>query len=677
MRVPTRGVLLLLGLLLSLGGCASGAKARRTAPVDTRPIVTQVRIVGAKAIPADRTRSVLGQRATAWYHFIPLVNFLTPEYRLEGTTWEQDRTRIANFYAENGYFNARVLGSQVQLGKDRRKDGTARFVRIVHQVEEGPPSRVREVTIEVAGDGALAAVLKGRAALVRGKVWRQDDVAALERSLREACSERGLALATVSSKVDAFPEEHAVDVRFTVVPGPEANFGVIDLRGVTDAESLREVKARLSIAEGAPFDGRLIRRTQSEIYEMGIFSMVTVTPDMAAASASVETLAPGERVVVPVSIVLKETKARTLVWGGGLGWEIGRIDGHGSIGLVNVNVGGKLIRGELGLLAGLTYMTEEDWGPFGDLRGRLIGTVPRTGLSLHGEGGVKLRVEQGYKYWSPNADAGVTWNLWKPLRIDLGFRFGYFDLFPQDRVDKLNAADLDFAYPDGYLLPLLHQTVSVDLRNDPLAASRGFFTQVSVAEAPGPAYRFVRADIDLRGFVPLGTERLVLASRGRWAQVFTWGDQGDVPPPERLYLGGDGSVRGWRKDHLGPRTLEPDCERKDCIVPTGGTVLLNGSVELRGNLVGPLWLAGFFDVGRVWGLSSDVVWTGGRFLEDLELGLGGGLRIASPIGRVRIDVGFHPKAWTGEEFWGPLHEWKGKEVGPTYWNLHFAIGESF
>jgi outer membrane protein assembly factor BamA len=639
--------------------------------------VTQVRIVGAKAVPADRTKAVLGQRETPWYHFVPLLNFITPEYRLEGTTWEQDRTRIANFYAEQGYFDARVIGSQVQRGRQRRKDGSAVFVRIVHQVEEGKPSLVRGVTVAADGDAGILADVDVSRWLTKGKPWRKEDVDRATLALREACQEQGRALASVESRVDAFPEEHAVDVAFRVVLGPQARFGPVEIRGVEDAETRREVERRVAIREGDPFAGRAVRETQREVYGMGIFSLVTVTPDFDAARAAATGLQDGQAVAVPVTIVLAESKARTLQWGGGLGWEIGRIDGHGAVSIVDVNLGRKLIRGEVGLLAGLTFMTEEDWGPFGDLTFRLLAPVPRTGLRLTGEGGIRLRVEQGYKYWSPLLSGGVTWNLWKPLRLDAGVRFAYFDLFPQERVEKLNTAALDFDYPDGYLLPLLHQTVTLDLRDDPLAPGRGLFTQVALAEAPGPTYEFVRADVDLRGYVPLGTERLVLAGRARWAQVFPDPERVDVPPTERLYLGGDGSVRGWRKDHLGPRTLEPECDRRDCIVPTGGTVLVNGSVELRGNLVGPIWLAGFLDGGRVWALAGDADWRGGGAWKDLELGFGGGLRVSSPIGRIRIDVGVHPKAWTGEEFWGPVHTWKGKDVAPPFWNLHFAIGESF
>jgi outer membrane protein assembly factor BamA len=69
--------------------------------------------------------------------------------------------------------------------------------------------------------------------------------------------------------------------------------------------------------------------------------------------------------------------------------------------------------------------------------------------------------------------------------------------------------------------------------------------------------------------------------------------------------------------------------------PTGGTVLLEGSVEVRFPVDGSLWEgAAFLDFGEVWA-ERDQVTPG-----DLEWTPGLGIRYFSPIGPIRVDLAY-------------------------------------
>jgi outer membrane protein assembly factor BamA len=68
---------------------------------------------------------------------------------------------------------------------------------------------------------------------------------------------------------------------------------------------------------------------------------------------------------------------------------------------------------------------------------------------------------------------------------------------------------------------------------------------------------------------------------------------------------------------------------------TGGTSLLEGSLELRAPIAGRVWEgAAFLDFGRVWGEYTRVS------LADLELTPGLGVRYFSPIGPIRVDLAY-------------------------------------
>ena len=155
-----------------------------------------------------------------------------------------------------------------------------------------------------------------------------------------------------------------------------------------------------------------------------------------------------------------------------------------------------------------------------------------------------------------------------------------------------------------------------------------------------------------------------------------------MPVSEAVYTGGDGSVRGWKPKYLGPRSREAGCDRADCIVPTGGRFGAAGSIELRGNIIGGLWIAGFSDIGRTWPEPGTIT-DADRFFTDLQPSFGGGFRFDTPIGRLRLDAAVHPPELTDPVFLQPWDQiWNGDTASwdkgiPDVWNIHFGIGESF
>jgi hypothetical protein len=148
--------------------------------------------------------------------------------------------------------------------------------------------------------------------------------------------------------------------------------------------------------------------------------------------------------------------------------------------------------------------------------------------------------------------------------------------------------------------------------------------------------------------------------------VFGAGSQptigGFIPPQERLYAGGPTTVRGFRQNELGPavyivpgyREVQADDEiyfRADSgafeerVVPVGGNTLFVGNLELQMPspvLSGLLSWAAFTDVGRLWN-RGDVVGVQqlGEDAPGLKLTPGLGVRIASPFGAIRIDLGYN------------------------------------
>ena len=155
----------------------------------------------------------------------------------------------------------------------------------------------------------------------------------------------------------------------------------------------------------------------------------------------------------------------------------------------------------------------------------------------------------------------------------------------------------------------------------------------------------------------------VIATRLQLSRAFAPGAQlvdGSplLPQQERLYAGGQNSVRGFQQNLLGPviyvvtevtDTLLPTGERvyeaKPGVnplrtVPRGGTALVIANLEYRRSFPSfssQVEFAAFVDAGNVWETTS-----GGFRRGDSRATPGVGVRVGTPLGPFRLDVGYQP-----------------------------------
>jgi outer membrane protein insertion porin family len=124
----------------------------------------------------------------------------------------------------------------------------------------------------------------------------------------------------------------------------------------------------------------------------------------------------------------------------------------------------------------------------------------------------------------------------------------------------------------------------------------------------------------------------------------------DLPASERFFAGGETTIRGYDLDKVGrPNTIGSNG------FPTGGNAIL----LLNGELRVPVWkefgAVLFVDGGNVFRRVTEMT------LTDLRGSVGFGLRYRSPIGPIRVDLGFKLDRRPGE--------------GPT--GFHFSLGQAF
>ena len=128
----------------------------------------------------------------------------------------------------------------------------------------------------------------------------------------------------------------------------------------------------------------------------------------------------------------------------------------------------------------------------------------------------------------------------------------------------------------------------------------------------------------------------------------------DLPASERFFAGGDTTVRGFALDRLGDGTTIDGNG-----FPTGGNAMIVLNSELRVPVTVALQMVGFLDAGNVFDRVSNLS------LSRIRGGAGFGVRYLSPVGPIRVDLGFKLDR----------REFAGEQERLTA--LHVSIGQAF
>jgi outer membrane protein insertion porin family/translocation and assembly module TamA len=238
--------------------------------------------------------------------------------------------------------------------------------------------------------------------------------------------------------------------------------------------------------------------------------------------------------------------------------------------------------------------------------------------------------------------------------------------------------NLQVAYPFSYLGPrdptLTTVTISypelfttLDLRNDRVHPRRGIWVGNTLQVAGGPFggdADDVKVQPDVRGYVPVA-KRVVFAARTTVGWLFprNYGDavrmRGSTFEDEAartrdfqltffrgFFSGGPSSNRGYPLRGVGPYDVVPFLTPQiaaqnlgqscgdQCLSPTGGFTLWEASAELRVEIIGPLSAATFCDASDVSPQVADIR------LDHPHLSCGAGARYDTPVGPIRLDLGY-------------------------------------
>ena len=224
------------------------------------------------------------------------------------------------------------------------------------------------------------------------------------------------------------------------------------------------------------------------------------------------------------------------------------------------------------------------------------------------------QTERDYQADAIEADARLVRRYSESLRASAGIELRY------ERADfgPGFATSADFG---SFGLPV---AITHDTRDAPLDASEGHYLWAEIMPyiGFGQTRSGARLQFDARSYADMGADgRVVLAARAQAGAVVGSG-LSSTPRGFLFYTGGGGSVRGMPYQSLGVTSGAGN---------SGGRSFATLSGEIRVRYNDNLTLAAFADAGHV----ASGVFAG---TSDWQAGGGFGIRYATPIGPLRLDI---------------------------------------
>ncbi len=596
----------------SLRGTGEDRTVRFEVDEGPRVTVEKIAVSGNVAFPASQLLARLDTR---------LPGILRPGLFRQDVL-DRDLLVLTAFYRGRGFPDIAVGPADVQFSEGRRS------ARIVIPVREGPRLAVGGVTVEGATVRTPAEIL---AALPfkTGDPWLATYGTDAQRAVGRLYAQRGYLNTEVA--VDATRSGERVDVSLQIREGAPTRVGRILVSG---AIATREevVRREIPFGPGDPFSPELLVEAERRLAGLGIFERVQVGP-----------LRPPPVPFADVEVSVREGRPWRVEFGGGYGTDRGW---RGVLEVGHDNLFG----------TAQSASVREKVAQNGD-RTDLTYRVPRLlGTPFQGDVGLfrERWQEIGYKRQGAGVAAGIQRDLFRDiltdrsrLRASLRYQLEWVRRYAVDQT--LLATDAAAIVAGSQLVGRITPGLTLDYRDNVLDPSRGSFHTISFDLAGpylGGEVSFIKSRLETAWYLDW-LSPLVLAVGGRLGMATPLSDTAALPIEDRFYAGGSASIRGYPQDLVGPR--DPSGH------PTGGNALLVLNAEGRFPIW--RWISGvvFVDTGSVVPEVDDL---GGAVFKT---GVGGGIRVKTPVGPLRLDVGY------------ALNPIEDKDR----WQLYFGIGQAF
>jgi outer membrane protein insertion porin family len=542
-----------------------------------------------------------------------------------------DEDSIRQLYLTNGFRQAQVSAETLTNYQGKAGDLFVRF-----HITEGTQTRVASLAIignHALTEGELRAVISS----TPGQPYSEANVSSDRDNVLALYFDEGFPRASFTYQAVPAQQADRVALVYQIREGPQVRVDHIIITGYLHTRP-GLIRRQVAFEPGQPLRESDVVETQRRLYNLDIFSRVQIAPQNPS----------GETTDKDILVNVTEAKRYTISYGGGI--EVQRLGGAtspvGGVLSVSPRVIFEFSKSNVaGRAQTLAFRLRASTLQY---RGLLSYSMPQLlakpdfslVLTSFADKTRDVRTFTSSRY---EASGQIIQNYSANTRIL--YRYAFRHVLVDASSLRINPAEI----------PLFSQPTKIsefgtswirDRRNNPADASRGSFNtaDLSVAlQSIGSSASFLRFFFQNSTYHPLGRS-LVFARSARFGVEDPLGNTTDIdiPLPERFFGGGGNSLRGFALNQAGPR---------DPITgfPIGGLALLVFNQELRFPMRLPFVGTGvggaiFYDAGNVFGQLSSITLdpspSSPSNLNFFSHTVGFGLRYQTPIGPVRLDLGY-------------------------------------
>jgi outer membrane protein insertion porin family/translocation and assembly module TamA len=641
--------------------------------------VRVLRFIGNKAHSSYNLERGIATTASTWWR--RTFRVFGKKYCLDSLhALVIDSARLDFHYRRTGFPDVRIQPAIRPLG--------GRKVAVEYRITEGQPMLMDSVTVVWDQPIPDTALFTDDLPIKAGDRFDNLVLEATRDTIQTRLTNRGYPQAKVLRNFDQYPAEHRATVQYEILPGPKSWIGRIEIpppqpavQGRPSRVSTDRVREVLGVHEGDLYNESALQRAGRGLFATEAFRFVGVDtiPDPNPTDS-----------LIDVRVTLNE--AELLATRASIGWAnldclrtqvnytnfnflgLRRLDFNGRLSKIGTSAPTEWAEG----LCTRELLSDEVSDTLNYYAGMSLSQAALFGLHIVPTISVYSELRSEFKAYLRETPIGViasaqqgifgrlpmTWS----YQLEYGrtaaqpaFFCAVFNVCEADARERLErytrSAVVGWAAIRSRVNSLTNPTSGNVMRLD--------LRHASPVVGSNKDASFNRATFDAtvytEGLGGLLVARLragtVLGSRldltGETTPTF-------IPLQERLYAGGPNSVRGFRQNEMGPAIYIPNdftdtllvddtlqiwranpLKIGDRTVPTGGDNVIVANIELRRRAPAYPELAQyalFVDAGQVWNRGR--AGTGVNFA-DIRVTPGVGLRLFTPVGPVRVDVGYN------------------------------------
>ena len=561
--------------------------------------IDKIDFAGAKKLDRDDLEDALANKEEDFMGWFPGLN--NGVAHLDQLPY--DGMRAKDVYMQHGYLDASVSDPLMRVDEGSYK------ADISYQIKEGEKYRVSDISIVGDVDELNLEDINDNLQVIKGKIFNIAKARKDKAYIKEQIANLGYAYARVEERFHKNKQNHTVSLQYIVRKGKKVYINDVIISGNHTTKD-RVIRRDVYLAPGDLFSMTELKESKNTLGRRGYFEKVDIEQERV------------DDQHINLLVKVKETPTGSIQAGGGYGSYQGA--------MLSASVSDRNVLGS-GINSAISFDVSKI-----SVNYSLSFTNPRIWDSDYSFGLNLYRSDFQYRtYDQKSTGAGV--NLGKQLTHNLfgslSYQYSKNEATETDNSDNILATQDYYSIfspkDSNYVKSMFSMGLSYDSTDDFYIPREGIILGGTLGYAGvGGDQKFIEGTGRFGAYY--GLEDIIdydLILRYK-VRVRALANRGEIALPEKLYMGGIGSVRGYESYSITPFTLDSNGKRK----LKGGTKSLVNTVEASIPLskAAKMRLAFFYDYGMI---------GQNKFNDITKEGYGVSLEWLSPMGPINLVFG--------------------------------------